>query len=656
MAIFSRDVVPAKQARAYVPDRGHGGGKVEPGGLTAAATRINVVERERMRRYIQAWQSLALSYYDAIGEIHYIGQFYSRAMQNVRLFVGVRDENDEIIESKDPKARELLARVHDPGGGRRVMMSRYGQLAFITGESLLMWTDEHEDEDGFHEERWEILSNDELRPEGMTGYVRFRAPGLGGEQVKATPDGEWEPVPNTSIVYRLWTPHPRYSWLADSPMRGVLDLCKELLTLTQAVNAMAISHAARAGIMLVPEELDFPQPEGGTDDDPEVDGFEYNLNQALMAAVKDPSSSAALAPLVIRGASEYLHPDVFRHLSLQDEREKYPEENLRNECIRRIALGVDMPPEELLGKADVNHWGAWEISEDAWRHVEPVAWAFADSLAAAYLRPTARKEGIDGWEKLCIGVDEGAAVVKPDRGGAASEARSAGAVKLETVRAANDFADDDKMDDEEYQTWLAIQMNDPSLLPDKWQPQSFKDAQEAKKKAAENSPFGGSQQPGDPTAEADPNAGENIPRDAPEKTDVSAQRDRLAVSASVDMVMGAAQMAAHRCREKAGSRARTAAQKCESCKDEIKGVPMDAVAATLGADVLVDLGLTDPLALVAGGAESFVAEVVRWGWSETQAKALGEIVEMHAARNLFEETPSAVPAGLAGHVRRGAIE
>ena len=93
--------------------------------------------------------------------------------------------------------------------------------------------------------------------------------------MKATEDGEWYPVPPSSIVYRLWTPHPRYSWLADSPMRGVLDLCKELLTLTQAVNAMAINHAARAGMMLVPEELDFPPPEGGTDDQPDVDGFEY---------------------------------------------------------------------------------------------------------------------------------------------------------------------------------------------------------------------------------------------------------------------------------------------------------------------------------------------------------------------------------------------
>lgn len=602
-----------------------------------------------MRRYVQAWQSLALSYYDAIGEIHYIGNFYARAMQNVRFFVGERGDDDVIVPSENEQAKEILARVHDPGGGRRVMMSRYGQLAFITGESLLMWTDEYEDDDGFHEEAWEIVSSDELRPEGTNGYVRFRAPGLGGESVKATPDGEWAPVPNTSIVYRLWTPHPRFSWLADSPMRGVLDLCKELLTLTQAVNAMATNHAARAGIFVVPEELDFPPPEGGNDDDPEVDGFEYVLNEALMAAIKDPSSAAALAPVVIRGAAEYLTPEVFRHISLQDEREKYPEENLRSECIRRIALGVDMPPEELLGKADVNHWGAWEISEDAWRHVEPIAYAFADSLAAAYLRPTCRQEKVDGWEKLCIGIDEGAAVVKPDRGAAAQAARALGAINLEAVRSAYDFEEDDKMDDEEYQTWIALELNNAKELPEKWQQMD----------PADEPQFGPDGQPINPAQQPPPpGTGEDIPRQEPPRPDQQpvGQQVTDAQTASVEMVLGAAIMATTRCREKAGARARTAAQKCESCKDEIKGVSLDAVAATLGADVLEDLGVGNPNALVAGGADSFVTEVVKLGWSETQARALGEIVEMHAARTLYERVPSAVPAGLAGHVRRGAVE
>lgn len=618
-------------------------------GLTAAATRIDAPERPNMRRLAQAWQQLALAYYDAIPEIHYCGNFYARSMQNVRFFVGERDADGEIKPSKDEKAIELLNRVQDPGGGRRQMTSRYGQLAFITGESLLMWSEETDEE----EEIWEIVSPDELRPDGADGYVRFRAPALGGTNVRATADSVWEPVPGTSIVYRMWTPHPRYSWLADAPMRGVLDICKELLTLTQAVNAMAISHAARAGILLVPDELDFVSLLVGEDEDPNVNVFQKTLTKALTAAVADPSAPEALSPLVVTGKAEFLHPDVFRKLALHDEREKYPEENLRAECIRRIALGVDMPPEELLGKADVNHWTSWEISEDAWRHVEPIAWGFADSLASSYLRRTARKEGIKNWQRLCIGVDESGAVVKPDRGASASEVAKQGGIKLEALRGAHDFTDGDKMDNEEYQTWLAVQLNDPDLLPDKWKPQSYVDAkqQAADAKAAQAQQIPGQAPDGAQNSQA---TNEDIPRAEPQNAQPP-PKNGAAVTAAVDQMVGAAEMAVIRAREKAGSRLKGAAQGCSDCRAQIHDMPPELIAATLGPEMVADLGEGDALALVAGGAESFELMAVRWGYSPVQARAIGEIIEMHAARNLFELDPPPVRTAVAGHIRRVAV-
>ncbi len=653
MPVFaSNEVVPTAKSGVFIPR-----GKMDVQGLTASATRINTPERESMRRVIQPWQSLALSYYDAIGEIHYAAQFYSRAMQNVRYFVGERDENDEIVPSKNEDAKALWDRVQDPGGGRRMLNSRWGQLGFITGEALLMWTGETSDD----EERWEILSNDELRGDGANGYLRMRAPALGAQPVPAAKDGDWFPVKGEVIVYRVWVPHPRFSALADSPMRGILDLCKELLTLTQAVNAQAISHAARAGLLLVPEEIDFPSATIAQDEDPDTDVFQVDLNEALMTAIADPSSAAALSPLVVRAAAEYLHPDVFRWMGLSDPQDRYPEENLRTEAIRRMALGMDMPPEELLGKADVNHWTSFEITEDAWKHVEPFAWAFAQSLATAYLRPTARKEGIEGWERLCIGVDESAAVVKPDRGNAANEVYDRGGISDEELRAAHDFGEDERMDDEEYQTWLAIKLGDSTLLPEKWQPQSFKDAQtqkaEAAKAFAENGPPNG-----DAQAAQDGKSGaekrqqpDTQPQDGGDVQEAaqtaSLNGDAAALVASV---MGAADMAHWRAREKAGVKAKAAAQGNPDAKAQIQGVPTDAVAATLGPKVVADLGLVSTLGLVAGGADHFAAQAVRWGWTDTQARALAEMIEAHAARSLFDTDPAPLPAGFAGHVRRTA--
>ena len=38
---------------------------------------------------------------------------------------------------------------------------------------------------------------------------------------------------------------------------------------------------------------------------------------------------------------------------------------LRSEAIRRLGLGMDMPPEVLQGSADSNHWAAWQADEAA---------------------------------------------------------------------------------------------------------------------------------------------------------------------------------------------------------------------------------------------------------------------------------------------------
>src|SRR3546814_12598118 len=52
---------------------------------------------------------------------------------------------------------------------------------------------------------------------------------------------------------------------------------------------------------------------------------------------------------------------------------------LREEAIRRLALGQDAPPELLLGVGNMNHWGAWLVQADTINtHVEPPRARFCD--------------------------------------------------------------------------------------------------------------------------------------------------------------------------------------------------------------------------------------------------------------------------------------
>ena len=79
-------------------------------------------------------------------------------------------------------------------------------------------------------------------------------------------EGAWVPVDDrTAVGYRLWQRHPRFSMLADSTMMGVLELCEELLLLTQSVRARARSRLAGSGILLIDERISPPPLEAKPD-------------------------------------------------------------------------------------------------------------------------------------------------------------------------------------------------------------------------------------------------------------------------------------------------------------------------------------------------------------------------------------------------------
>ena len=71
--------------------------------------------------------------------------------------------------------------------------------------------------------------------------------------------------------------------------------------------------------------------------------------------------------------------------------------NFARSLVQRLALGMDFPPEFLLGMTDANHWTARQVVYDMWRsYGTPVAERFADDLNDAYLRPALEESGVRG--------------------------------------------------------------------------------------------------------------------------------------------------------------------------------------------------------------------------------------------------------------------
>ncbi len=619
------DLRPVPRQRGPSTALAAAGVRIDPKGQTP---QVDAAASQRL--LLQAWQWQAFRYFNDIGEIHYSAYFYARALQNLRLYVGRKDESGEIEEvDNDPAALELLDDVQDPGGGRQGMLRAYGLLKWLVGEGYMLVTPPGANDPG-ERNKWEFVSPAELIVLAGGAMIRQQAPGLPQEAIRYAALEQWQPdAPNTGIAYRYWTPHPMFSAQADAPMRAVLLLCDELERLTAAVRARAVSRMAGAGLLLIPEEISPAPPEPVGDEDPQEDIFMRDLIAASVNPITDPGTASAVTPLLVRGAAEYLKE--LRHLQIHDPLETYPEENLRSECIRRIALSLDFPPEVLLGVSDVNHWNAWQIDEQTWKtHLQPVAQAFCEDLTSSYFRAACHDAGVQGWEDLCIWYDAAEIINHPDRSKDAKDLYALGAIGFEALREAAGFDEDDAPDEEERAERIGIATHDSSLA---WYgiPTIRTGGLEPAPGVVESG-SGTTEAPGAPPEPSGAEV-EKAPPQAEEPTTAAAK-----VSAGVEMAL-------ERCRELAGSRLRTKVRRggCEDCIVAIADVPNNLVASALGASGAAEsLALPPPRELVAGGAASLRERAVFWGLSPDEAALLAEQVERHAALTLFDAAPRAL--------------
>ncbi len=570
--------------------------------LTASAVKLTARESQYQKRLTQPKQLRSLSYYDNIGEINFTSKFLARQIARVRFFPAKLLPDHTLEEIKTGAPVEILNQVQDPGGGTSQYLFDYGRLMFLTGEGVLFGYD-----DGT---KWKFLWKDEIRPvtPGIDSGVFER---INSQQ---EPTGEYGPA------YRFWTPHPRWSDLADYPMIAVQDICEELLILTLGVRATALTRLTN-GILTVPTQMS-PNPlTSGMDEDPEQNIFLADWIEHVSAQIDDPQSVQARIPFLIEGDYEYL--DGLKWIKTHDPATDYMERDLRKEAIERLALSLDMSPEDLLGYTNANHWTGRQVQLDRWRMFGyNKAEQFATSLADAYLRPALRDDNYSGWEDVVIGFDDSQVVISPDRTEDALKANAAGLLSGESTRMALGWNEKDAMVGEEKDEWLAIKLRDPQIIGE---PATARETMTGPIAP----PLAG------PTAA--PQIGTNPSDGPPPPGTNSGVSRREAVTAS--LIEGAALMGMHRCRELAGARIQL------KCKDCGNGSEKSLVASVVGPSVA-----TNPVALVKDGADGFRALMVEMGVSSEQAMSLQQMLEVYAARTLFEPKCPELPSGFVARV------
>lgn len=624
--------------------------------LTAAATRIEKSTSQDVRRLIQPWQARAFSYYDTIPEVNFASQFYSRTLAKVRLFPAILDANGDPEETEDPELVDLWNRVQDPGGGRAELQASYGRLMFVIGEGYLTCTPDPD-----WEEIWEFLSPNELRVQPGGIYIRYRAPQIGTEEYVNAANDQFVPMegpdgtPDEIVAYRLWRKHPSYSWLADSCMQASSDILEELLLLTLAIRSQAKSRAANNKILLWPDEASNPQLDTEGDEDIANDPFYEELVESIMAPIANPGTASAAVPLFVRIGSQFI-PEVNggpRLLTLHDAKDAYPERDLRIELIRRFAMGADLPPEVLLGMADANHWTSWMIDEQSWKaYLMPVTQQMCNDFNSAYLRPAAKEAGYADWKRVAIGYDATEVINHPDKGKDFLDLYNSRAVSKEALRRAKGATEEDAMPEDELNEAIGILLRDGSFA--KWGiPQIRGTGLEPLPGEIEETTGGGTTTaPTGPVTGADTEKGPPAEEPNPREPITAAAVSDGALMAA--RIAGAAEVAVDRCRELAGNKLVTKVRNSgrKELLDLIVGIEKALVAATLGREALAGLDPPDARALVARGSDSFIASAARMGLTNGYGPDLGEMIEHHAARTLYDADPAPLPASFTAHVQR----
>jgi hypothetical protein len=136
------------------------------------------------------------------------------------------------------------------------------------------------------------------------------------------------------------------------------------------------------------------------------------LSEAMITPIEDRGAASAVVPIVVRAPGAVLGNAQFISFTTPLSEAA---QSLRMEAIRRLALGMDMPPEVLLGTGDVNHWGAWQIDEAALKtHIEPACELICDALTRRFLIPALAGMGALVDPTLRIEADTSDLRLRPD--------------------------------------------------------------------------------------------------------------------------------------------------------------------------------------------------------------------------------------------------
>jgi hypothetical protein len=403
------------------------------------------------------WQKEAWRLYDVVGELRFVANRRGHQLARIRTYVAeVDDTGAPGKESNDTEIKALAEGIFGGPAAKAEGLRTVGIQLFVAGECYIVAESATQSgENGVEGDRWYVVSPTDLKKE--SGAVKVKKP-----------DGEWYQLKSGSdLLIRVWTPHPRKYAEADSPVRSSLPVLREIERLSMLAFSQIDSRLISAGLLLVKQGIDFPHP---PDKPGGLQGLMDMIIEAAKASLQGAGSAAGLVPIGLEVPGDGAVADAISHVRFDTPLTAEIKEKL-DHAIRRLALGLDAPPEVLLGQGDANHWSAWQISEDEIQtQVEPVAIRICDALTTAYLAPGLQAIGkpedqVDQWT---IWFDTAPLSVRPNRFEDALKAWEKGLISDAALLDAGAFDADDEQTKRarlEWRAWELVKLN-PQLVAD----------------------------------------------------------------------------------------------------------------------------------------------------------------------------------------------
>lgn len=398
---------------------------------------------------------VAFHYYRRIPELHYLVSLVGAALSQVTLKI------QELTPGEDPKdvgprhpAQQLLKDFAGGSQGQADLMQRLGIHLTVAGDSVVITPGPQAGNLQYPYDAARVYSATEVS--SRSGKIYLKMPNMREDK---TPEGTYS--------IRIWKESPESMWHSDSPVKSAFTVLREIDLLDQHVHASAISRLKSAGILVIPEELTLPGDEveiEGLDTDP----FVRVLVEVMELAIKNRDSAAALVPIILRGPAEFL-PQV-RLIDFTTPFDQQVAE-LRDNALRRLALGMDAPPEVLLGSSSSAGWSMWQVSESQLRlHIKPLAQLIARSLTTGWLHPALKSLPLadqtrESINNIAIVPVFDALTIRPDVGQDAAALYSEGLIGGDTYRHIVGLSDNDEPSakDLEYMIYMLTIKSNPAM-------------------------------------------------------------------------------------------------------------------------------------------------------------------------------------------------